>query len=439
MNKFLIGLSTFLVSLSCKTPTPTVEQKTVQTQFGENVKIYESSSFDLGPCEPSIYINPLNPDEIVAGSIINFAHRSKDGGKTWITDRLSSSLGVWGDPVIVADKRNNFYYFHLSDPEGTNWQSKKILDRIVVQRSGNAGKTFSSGTGIGLNSPKQQDKPWATVHPDSNQLYVTWTEFDAYGSSNPKDNSRILFSTSRDYGENWTNAIAINQKMGNALDGDLTTEGAVPAVAKDGTIYVAWAYDYKIWFDKSTDDGKSWLENDIVLAEQKAGWKFTVPGINRTNGMPVTMVDNSNGPHQGTIYVNWADQTNPDDTNVYISKSVDGGLSWSSPKNILNNDNGSHQFLTWMSVDEKTGFVYVLFYDRSLQEGNKTDVMLAVSKDGGASFTNTIISETSFDPTECSFFGDYINIHASNGIVRPIWTRYDSGKLSVWTALIEEK
>jgi prepilin-type processing-associated H-X9-DG protein len=35
------------------------------------------------------------------------------------------------------------------------------------------------------------------------------------------------------------------------------------------------------------------------------------------------------------------------------------------------------------------------------------------------------------------FFGDYNNITAVDGHVRPIWTREVDGVLSVWTALLD--
>ena len=125
----------------------------------KNVKIFEQKrGHGMGPSEPSIFINPKNTDNIVVGSIINFVHSSFDGGKTWITNRLKSTMGVWGDPSITADSKGNFYYAHLSDPDGTNWNSDKILDRMVVQKSTDGGKTWSDGAAVGMNSPKQQDK-----------------------------------------------------------------------------------------------------------------------------------------------------------------------------------------------------------------------------------------------------------------------------------------
>jgi hypothetical protein len=35
------------------------------------------------------------------------------------------------------------------------------------------------------------------------------------------------------------------------------------------------------------------------------------------------------------------------------------------------------------------------------------------------------------------FFGDYTNITAYNGIVRPIWARADGMNMSIWTAIVD--
>jgi hypothetical protein len=63
-------------------------------------------------------------------------------------------------------------------------------------------------------------------------------------------------------------------------------------------------------------------------------------------------------------------------------------------------------------------------------------VFLAYSTDGGATFTNQKISTSPFIPVSSVFMGDYTNITAHNGIIRPIWTRLDNGQESIWTALL---
>lgn len=429
--------------MGCKT----TQNVTISTQGSlpekanyQNVKIQEGLAILTGPCEPSIVVNPSNPKNIIAGSVLNNVNYSNDGGITWTNFTLKSkAYGVYGDPCLVADNQGNIYYLHLANPENKAYASPKFLNNIVLQKSTNEGKTWNDGVGIGNNEPKQQDKEWAVTHPVTGQIYVTWTEFDKYGSSEATDRSRIRFSTSTDFGETFSPAITISNVEGDSLDDDETTEGAVPTVDVEGNIYVAWAVNNQIHFDSSNDGGKTWTE-DKIIATQEGGWTQDIPGIGRCNGMPVTVVDNSDSPYKGTIYINWTDQSNgQNNTDVFIMKSSDKGKTWSKPLQVNQDRTVSHQFFTWMSIDPKTGYIYILYYDRSKYTDNQTDVVLSVSKDGGDTFKAFTISESPFVPNKNIFFGDYNNISAYDGIIRPIWTRYENGKLSVWTALIDMK
>ncbi len=269
---------------------------TCQQPNYENIRIFEGERLSNGPCEPSIFINPTNPDNIVAGAILDSYHYSFDGGKTWKTKTLRSQHGVYGDPCITADRLGNFYYFHLADPDGSNWGSKRFLESIVVQKSTDGGKTWNDGTAIGLNPPKQQDKEWAAVSPLNNTIYTTWTQFDTYGSKSPDCQSLILFSKSTDGGASWSKPTTLSQLPGNCIDDDDTVEGAVPAAGPNNEVYVAWGYDEKIFFDRSLDQGNTWLGEDIVVTSQPGGWNMDIPNIGRCNGMPVTRIDLSDSP-----------------------------------------------------------------------------------------------------------------------------------------------
>lgn len=405
---------------------------------GQNVKIGEGSLLrGRGLCEPSISINPANPANMVAGAVLDQVFYSLDSGKTWTGDTLVSSFGVWGDPVVVSDTAGAHYFLHLSDPNGDNWSGDQILDRIVIQKSVDGGKSWNNGSYTGMFHPKDQDKHWAVVDPKTNAIYITWTQFDKYGTSDKNYESNILFSKSLDGGETWSEAIRINQIPGNCVDGDSTTEGAVPAVGPDGTIYVTWANQEKLFFDKSTDGGETWLEEDKVIAEQPGGWDIDVEGIQRANGMPVTICDLSEGPHRGDLYVNWVDDRSGN-YDVWFSKSEDGGETWSDPSRINDDEGEADQFFTWMTVDQSSGYLYAVFYDRRNLKGYDTDVFLAVSRDGGASWENLKISEKPFRSNPMVFFGDYNHISAVNGVVRPIWTRIDDLVMGVWTHLYQE-
>ena len=215
----------------------------------------------------------------------------------------------------------------------------------------------------------------------------------------------------------------------------------MPAIYTDGSICTAWGIDGKIHFTRVTYDGKRVISRvDQEVVSDGADWDFVIPGLGRANGMPITLCDLSGGPQHGTLYINWADQRNgADDTDVWIIRSEDGGKTWSNPIRINDDPPGKHQFFTWMAIDQSTGILYAVFYDRRNSNGNATEVVLATSSDGGRTWINEVISEDPFTPELGVFFGDYNNISAVNGVVRPIWTRYDQGKLSIWTALINRK
>ena len=102
-NRFFLGIS-FLINFSLSAQYSNVQiGATLNTWF---------------PDEPSICINPMNPDEIVIGANLDNSYISVDGGTTWQHEVIASSYGVNCDPVIIADTSGNFYFFH-GDKKGS--------------------------------------------------------------------------------------------------------------------------------------------------------------------------------------------------------------------------------------------------------------------------------------------------------------------------------
>ncbi len=140
---------------------------------------------------------------------------------------------------------------------------------------------------------------------------------------------------------------------------------------------MAWAGPDGIVFNKSTDEGETWLQEEIPVNPMPTGWDYEIPGIQRANGLPITKCDLSGGSHNGTIYINWSDQRNgSDDTDVWLAKSIDGGETWSEALRVNDDTAGRHQFFTWMDVDQVTGNLYFIFYDRRNYTDNRTDVYM---------------------------------------------------------------
>ncbi|MFZ1706141.1 MAG: sialidase family protein [Saprospiraceae bacterium] len=404
----------------------------------KNIKIHQNS-VGSGPCEPSISINPRDVNKIVAGSVLNNVYTSKDGGKTWAKSVLSSSQGVYGDPVIRHDFKGNVYYSHLANPKNKAYGSVEFLDKIVVQSSSDNGKSWTDGTFPQVDHLKDHDKQWLAMHPETGEIAMTWTEFDKYGSEDTIHKSRILFSKSSDQGRSWTKSVTINEWEGDCLDNDYTTEGAHPAFGINGEIYVVWCFDEKIWMDVSEDGGKTWGK-DRVIGQQKGGWAFDIPGIRRSNGFPTIKVDYTSNGGKGNIYVQWSDQRNgQDNTDIFMIRSTDRGKTWSKEITVNDDNSKRQQFYSWMDVDQATGYLYLVFYDRRNHDDDQTDVYLAYSTDQGKTFKNVKVSESPFVPIRNVFFGDYNDISVENGVIRPIWTRQEGQELSVLTAIIQHK
>jgi hypothetical protein len=393
-----------------------------------------TSSYAYAQVEPSIAIHPKRTRRMIAGTVLNDYYYSTNRGKSWKSSTLTSPYGVNGDPVMHIDRQGRYYYFHLSNPKNGN-----RLDRIVCSYSDKI-KGDWKHSATQPNNAKAQDKHWVAECPLTGTLYLTWTQFDEYKSTHPEDSSRILFAKSIDRGETWSQPKVISTLNGDCLDGNNTVEGAVPAVGADGELYVSWTGPHGIRMNRSADGGETWLEQELFVTDHVGGWTFDVPGIYRCNGLPIIKVDQSGGQHHGRIYINWSDQKNHEtDTDIRLIYSDDRGQTWSKPMTVNQDNSGRHQFFTWMDVDPSTGNLYFVYYDRRNYEDLNTDVVMAWSTNGGQSFHERTISETPFIPNETVFFGDYINIAAINGTIRPIWSRMDNTEISLWTALIPRK
>jgi len=404
------------------------------SQF-KNIKLAEQDDKSQ-LAEPSIAVNKKNPKNIVVGVLPNRVIITNDGGQTWNTSEIKSTLGK--NPAVISNSKGNLYYFHLADPNEKGKGNDGPLDRIVCQTSIDEGATWSEGTSIGNNTSPDQIRAWPAVHPKKNEVLVTWTQLDKYPDTDPPCQSIIMFSKSGN-GNRFSRAVRVNETSGDCSNDDNTAMGAMAAVGADGKIYVTWANQGNIYLDRSYDNGNTWLSNDLRIGKQEGGWNLSIPGTDRCNGLPVLAIDNSSGRYQGTLYLLWSDQKNgADDTDIWLMKSRSRGDMWSKPMRINKDEPGSHQFLPWITVDETNGNVYVVYYDRRNHDDQQTDVYLAYSFDGGNNFSEAKISETPFTPDPSKSFGDYINIDAHAGIITPIWTRMDNGRATILTSVIKE-
>jgi hypothetical protein len=413
----------------------------------------------INPAEVSIAINPKNPDNIVAASFQagrpprpragSYNYISMDGGKIWKTIPVEDPKGLTqGDDAVYFSNNGTAYHTHLSFVGIRVAKPPRAESGILVESSIDGGLTWNESVPAinHINSVTPfEDKPGivadnASESKNKGNVYLAWTRFDIYGTSDPECHSQIFFSRSTDAGKTFSMPFRISDTGGDCRDSDNTVEGSVPAVGPKGEVYIVWAGPIGLVFKKSLDGGLT-FSKDKVIGQMPGGWDFSVEGLDRANGMPVTGVDLSNGPHQGTLYVNWIDARNGD-PDVFVMSSRDSGETWTAPVRV-NDDalkNGKVQFFTWMSVDPIDGSVNTVFYDRRDADGALTKVMLARSIDGGRTFVNYQIDVPPFACDPKVFFGDYSGISAYDGRVVPIFMHFgEDKKLAVSVALFHFK
>jgi hypothetical protein len=377
--------------------------------------------------EPSVRISRKNPNRVVAAwrdfrtGVTPALRRvgysfSTDGGQTWSVSQLTPQIipgaPLSSDPVVVVDTSGNFYIYTISLNETTG------DGEMWLFKSTDEGETFNQVYEM-ATGPWFEDKEWGTTDfsptsPFVNTLYCSWTRFAA--------NTSILLIRSTDEGVTWNTPVTVS-------DGSGGVQGSFPATSSDGDLYVAWRGGGQIRFDKSTDGGLT-FGTDITVSNAPSAW------------FPHMAVDLSGGPFHNYIYVVWNDERNGDD-DVFLSISSDGGETWSSAIRV-NNDplsNGKVQYWPSIAISE-LGEIVILFYDsRNTTSNNIIEAYIARSTDGGATFTNELLStqpSTTNIPNSDVRFGDYINMDFVGGNIVPVWTDERAGgfDMDIYSATI---
>lgn len=384
--------------------------------------------------EPSIAVNPNNPNQVVAAFQSATINYSADGARTFATAGLPTVDGYrpgGADVSLAFDDKGHVYLGTLHYEKlgsASYWAHGAGKNGIFVRRSLNGGKTWEKDA-VAVrswqgNEPDIQYEDMPRVFADSNphsphagNVYVGWIEWQI-------DKSVILFSRSSDGGQTFSKAIRISTHAGLPRDDNGGLVGFVGIVTSDGTIYAAWNDGNTITVARSLDGGKTFAPSRVAVevGPPYFGGAGGIPGVSRAMGFPQIGID-PRGKLGGSLYLAWSDFTNGD-IDVFCVSSTDHGRTWSKPRRV-NSDplhDGIDQFFQWMAVDPVTGHVYVQFYDRRDDTANrKTGFTIARSTDGGKTFANYAWSETPFD-AQNAFLGDYTWLTVYDNKVFGVWT-----------------
>lgn len=326
----------------------------------------------------------------------------------------SQELATKSDPnnhTITGLLGNGFTYDGGSDPmlavdsEGRSFFGLIAFDRVagngsavmVTQSPAGAGgsfyytpDTFSRNFVVDEDNDPTivSDKPFLTTDnfpnsPNHDNVYVVWTVFRANASTGAVTQSPIYGSMSTDHALTWSTPQQISGEndslcfFGNAFDPSLNPhscnfdQGADPMVLPNGDLEVAFnngntpagdpnAQQLAVHCSPSgsSPNGTAHLDcgtpvkvgDDIVS---------TVPQCNFGRGpeacIPGSFVRNDDFPRiaenhgNGDLYVTWTDFRHGE-FDVLLSRSTDGGKTWTTASNPVNRDTGVDHYQAAVSA-----------------------------------------------------------------------------------------
>ncbi|MFH1119074.1 MAG: T9SS type A sorting domain-containing protein [Bacteroidota bacterium] len=380
--------------------------------------------------EPSIAIDPLNPDRMAIGwrqfdNVNNnfrqagYAYTS-DGGQVWNFPGVIDPGVFRSDPVLEADNQGVFYYNSLTSSGGNYF--------CRVYRSNDGGAQWDEGI------PAQGgDKQWMEIDKSGGagegNIYSFWTSY--YSICYPGN-----FTRSTNGGSYYEDCVSVNGDpyWGTLAIGPESELYIVGAGFNDGLVVAksstAWNPDALVEWDYFTEV----FLNGIMIAG---------PAVNPVGllGQASIAVNHAPGPGYGNVYVLASVEglNNGDPGDVMFAKSEDGGLSFGTPVRI--NDDLSVSNTQWfgtMSVapNGRIDVVWLDTRDAPAFAPLYSSLYYSYSLDRGETWSDNELLSESFDPhlgwPNQEKMGDYFDMVSDNGNAHLAWANTMNGEQDVY-------
>jgi hypothetical protein len=410
-------------------PMVLTEQKLVKDfqgfiSYQVNVTSQGENRLNDAANEPSLAVNPLNPQQIAIGwrqfDNINSDFRqagvaySDDGGLTWHNNGPLEPGIFRSDPVLSADADGTFFYQSLRvlETNGRPGLQDDDLFRVDQWRSNNGGQSWFDKTDV-----MGGDKSWFVIDTseDSTQgnIYAAW---NLAGNNYYPDS----FNYSVDNGQTYTTPVSIPK----------SPVYSTLALGPEGEVYVAGVWGEgnlnDLYLVKSQNPLSVMFPDFSQVTALDLNGAMAVGGINPVGllGQMWVAVDKSNRHTHGRVYVlSSIDVDGLDPLDIQFIVSHDGGKTFSPPKTI--NDDGvinNWQWFGTMSV-APNGRIDVIWLDTrndtaSVLNKNLSQLFYSYSYDGGQHFSvNQPISAPFYHylgyPVQRKM-GDYIDMVSDN-------------------------
>lgn len=222
--------------------------------------------------------------------------------------------------------------------------------------------------------------------------------------------SNVMLRHSLD-GENFSPPVRVNDREGDAA---VRNENPPKVIAwGERNVYVCWANERARWkgnvrFARSTDGGKT-FSAAITLnsdgAGEPAGHAFQSIAVDR----------------HGRIYVAWIDERNKRKEDrgaeIWLSVSADNGQTFSRDRRAVSDV--CECCRTCLQVDE-AGNLYLAYRTVPRDGPMYRDILLARSRDGGKTFSRTMVSDDRWEIDGCPIAGPSFSLGKTGGLTM-VW------------------
>ncbi len=405
-------------------------------------RIYPSS---VTQTEPVAAVHPLNNSFIFSSAVtFNLSNGFKsegvyvttDGGINWSGSDTCKGEFIFnhgGDPGVVITESGRLILSHIG----------AFFPGMYTHYSNDSGKTWSPAYTV--TDHQTSDKGTITIDNSTQssyygRVYLAYTEV-----VNPFS---VVVSYSSDEGENWSTPQIINPNPPKrCVGGSVATasNGNVYVCWSGITETSPFREDYA-GFASSTDGGNTWaVQQNIFDMNGINGTLASKEGI-KVNGLPQVAVDNSGGVRDGWIYI-VTTETNlspaGSDPDIILRYSTDNGSTWSAGVRVNQDqiNNSKIQYFPALEIDNNGG-INILFYDDRNTSSDSTDVFLTRSVDGGNSWQEFSIVNSRFKPEPIlggpsAYQGDHIALLSAGNKMHAFWMADYSGIYQVWSVPID--
>jgi hypothetical protein len=319
--------------------------------------------------------------------------RSVDGGRTWTKSLMTLSGGGSGpfgdghsDPWLAVDELDRIYCVR-DDGRFENASCEGPIG-IYVSRSDDSGLTWQPMVDLAT-----ADKP--VIESDrGGGLFVTYTDFSW---------PYVLAARSLDGGATWSSARTVGVGSSSQI-----------AARPGGKVFVAWVGEGHIMAASSADRGETWGP-PVPVSPQRGSlegwvWNYHIPV---RQPIPSIVVDS-----RGSVFVAWSDRATGDN-DIVISRSNDGGTTWSAPVRI-NDTPAGDQWSVMLAIDANDR-LHAAWYDT---RSGHMNLYYSISTDSGQVWSpNLRIMEKDFETRR---LGEYFGLAAGpDGAAYFVWTGAD--------------